>query len=73
MGKANLLAEQEIENFSKDWIDAISLRMFNVYGKEDNQNGVISKFIKNISNGKTIVINGDGKQTRDFISINDVA
>ena len=71
MGKGKLFAEQEIENYSKD-IDTSSLRMFNVYGKEDNQNEVISKFIKNISNGKPIVINGDGKQTRDFISINDV-
>ena len=72
-GKSKLLAEQEIENFSKDYdLDAISLRLFNVYGKEDNQLGVISKFIKNISNGKSIVINGDGKQTRDFISIDDV-
>ena len=72
-GKSKLLAEQEIENFSKDYdLDAISLRLFNVYGSEDNQLGVISKFIKNISNGKPIVINGDGKQTRDFVSINDV-
>jgi len=72
-GKSKLLAEQEIEKFSKDCdLDAISLRLFNVYGKEDNQNGVISKFIKNVSQEMPIIINGDGKQTRDFISINDV-
>jgi len=34
--------------------------------------GVISKFIKNISKDKPIIINGDGTQTRDFVSINDV-
>ena len=72
-GKSKLLAEQEIKKISKDNnLNAISLRLFNVYGKEDNQNGVISKFIKNVSQEIPIIINGDGKQTRDFISINDV-
>ena len=45
--------------------------MFNVYGKGQNT-GVISKFIKNISQDKPIQINGDGEQTRDFVSIFDV-
>ena len=72
-GKSKLLAEKEIEKFSVEHnMNAISLRMFNVYSKEDNQLGVISKFKKNISNGVPIVINGNGKQTRDFVSINDV-
>ena len=48
--------------------------MFNVYGKGQNIQyaGVITKFIENISNGKPIEINGDGEQTRDFVSIFDV-
>ena len=48
--------------------------MFNVYGKGQNKKyaGVISKFIKNISESKPIQINGDGEQTRDFVSIFDV-
>ena len=31
-----------------------------------------NKFLKNISENKEIIIYGDGEQTRDFVSINDV-
>jgi UDP-glucose 4-epimerase len=45
-----------------------------VYGKGQNVQyaGVISKFIENISKDKPVEINGDGTQTRDFVSIYDV-
>ena len=33
---------------------------------------MITKFLRNIANDEPIVIYGDGKQTRDFISIYDV-
>jgi UDP-glucose 4-epimerase len=74
-GKSKLTAEQIIQKLSKEFeVDAITLRMFNVYGKGQNLQyaGVISKFIESISNDKPIEINGDGKQTRDFVSIFDV-
>jgi len=74
-GKSKLAAEQKIKKISKEYnINAITLRMFNVYGKGQNYHyaGVISKFIKNISEDRPIEINGDGKQTRDFVSIHDV-
>jgi len=74
-GKSKLAAEQNIKKISKESdINAVSLRMFNVYGKGQNKKyaGVISKFIKNISESKPIQINGDGEQTRDFVSIFDV-
>ncbi len=74
-GKSKLAAEQKIKKISMEFgVFAISLRMFNVYGKGQNYNyaGVISKFIKNISEGRPIEINGDGEQTRDFVSIFDV-
>jgi len=74
-GKSKLAAEQKIKNFSRESdINAVSLRMFNVYGKGQNKKyaGVISKFIKNISESKPIQINGDGEQTRDFVSFFDV-
>ena len=74
-GKSKLVAEQKIKKISEEFsINAITLRMFNVYGKGQNYQyaGVISKFIKNVSKGKPIIINGDGKQTRDFVSIFDV-
>jgi UDP-glucose 4-epimerase len=73
-GKSKLDAEKEIEKFAiQNDIDAISLRMFNVYDlKNGKQSGVIPKFIADVSNDMPIVINGDGKQTRDFISIEDI-
>jgi len=74
-GKSKLAAEQKIKKISEEYnINAITLRMFNVYGKGQNVQyaGVISKFIKNISEDKPIEINDDGKQTRDFVSIHDV-
>jgi len=74
-GKSKLAAEQKIKKISEEYsINAITLRMFNVYGTGQNYQyaGVISKFIKNISKGEPIVINGNGEQTRDFVSIFDV-
>jgi len=74
-GKSKLAAEQNIKKISKEFdINAVSLRMFNVYGKGQNEKyaGVISKFIKNILQSEPIQINGDGEQTRDFVSIFDV-
>ena len=74
-GQSKLIAENEIKKFAKEFgVNYVILRMFNVYGKEQNKQyaGVITKFLKNITQNKEIVIYGDGKQTRDFISINDV-
>ena len=34
--------------------------------------GVITNFLEKISKGLPPIIYGDGKQTRDFISVNDV-
>jgi len=56
-------------------LNSCGLRFFNVYGPyQDGSNpysGVISIFIERLLNGKDIIING-GKQTRDFIYIDDV-
>jgi len=74
-GQSKLDAEKIIVKTCKEnGIDHIIFRMFNVYGKEQNNNyaGVITKFLKNIRDNKPIVIYGDGEQTRDFVSINDV-
>lgn len=74
-GISKLAAEQKIKKYSEKFgINAITLRMFNVYGKGQNIQyaGVISKFIKNISEKKPIIIIGDGTQTRDFVSIFDI-
>ncbi len=72
-GKSKLDAEEQIRKLAVGF-DAIILRLFNVYGIGQNEkySGVISKFLKNISENKPLIIYGDGKQTRDFVSIYDV-
>jgi UDP-glucose 4-epimerase len=54
--------------------NAISLRIFNVYGLGQNPSyaGVITKFARRLSRKLAPMIYGDGKQTRDFISVHDV-
>ncbi len=54
-------------------LQTVCLRFGNVYGPGSYaKTSVIPKFIKNIINGKKCNINGDGKQTRDFIYIDDL-
>jgi len=62
--------------YEDDGLGCICLRYFNVYGPRQNPesgySGVISKFIGSMVNGKSPLIFGDGKQTRDFIYVEDV-
>lgn len=53
---------------------AIALRFFNVYGQGQSSEyaGVITKFTERISKGLPLMIFGDGSQTRDFVSVQDV-
>jgi len=54
----------------------ISLRYANVYGPRQDpygEAGVVAIFTQKMLQGKQPVINGDGKQTRDFVYIYDVA
>ena len=57
-------------------ISTICLRYFNVYGpKQDSKNeyaAVIPKFIIAAIRGKPLTIHGDGRQTRDFVFVEDV-
>jgi UDP-glucose 4-epimerase len=58
-------------------ISALGLRFFNVYGPRQDPassySGVISKFLDCLNNGRAPIIFGDGKQTRDFIHVTDIA
>lgn len=57
-------------------LDTYGLRYFNVFGRRQDPDGayaaVIPKFTKDLLNGEIPVINGDGKQTRDFTYIENV-
>jgi UDP-glucose 4-epimerase len=54
-------------------IKTIVLRFGNVYGPgSSHKNSVVAKFIRQAMRGETLKIYGDGKQTRDFIYIDDL-
>ena len=53
----------------------IALRYANVYGPRQSNKGeagVVAIFISLLLAGKVPVINGDGKQTRDYVNVGDV-
>ena len=54
--------------------NAVSLRIFNVYGRNQTSRyaGVVTRFASRLNKGMPPIIYGDGKQTRDFISVHDV-
>ncbi len=65
------------ENFSRIYgIETIGLRYFNVFGRRQDPKGayaaVIPKFIDQILNNESPVINGDGNYSRDFTYIDNV-
>ena len=55
----------------------LSLRYFNVYGPRQDPvspySGVLSIFTERATGGRPLIIYGDGRQTRDFIHVSDVA
>jgi len=57
-------------------MEFIGLRYFNVFGPKQNPNGpyaaVIPLFIDSLLNGQSPVINGDGKNSRDFTFVANV-
>lgn len=53
----------------------IALRYANVYGPRQStkgEAGVVAIFLSLLLEGKTPVINGDGRQTRDYVYVDDV-
>lgn len=69
------LNEVYAEQFKKFYgLKVVCLRYSNVYGaKQLPKDSVISNFIVSILKNNPIYIHGDGKQTRDFIHVEDVA
>ena len=53
----------------------VSLRLANIYGPRqdaEGEAGVVAIFINKLLKGKRPIINGDGKQTRDYVYVDDV-
>jgi len=76
-GLHKLIGEFYCKLFSNLYnLETVCLRYFNVYGPRMDPNGpyalVIGKFLKLRKENKSLTIYGDGKQTRDFVYVDDV-
>jgi UDP-glucose 4-epimerase len=75
-GSTKLTGEQYCKIYSELYsIKIVVLRPFNIYGPRQNDAyaGVIHKFFDRIEQNKRPIIFGNGKQTRDFIYVKDIA
>ncbi len=74
---SKLAAESYCRAFYESYgLKTVCLRYFNVYGPRQaggNYSGVISIFMRQALQGQPLTIRGDGKQTRDFVFVKDVA
>ena len=75
-GVSKLAGERYCRVFYRVYgFETVCLRFFNVYGSRQSGGpyaGVIHRFIKRLKRGEPPVIFGDGKQTRDFVYVEDV-
>ena len=76
-GAAALVGEELARVFYATYrLETVSLRLFNTYGPRQavtgDSAGVVARFSDTILRGKTPVIYGDGKQSRDFVFISDI-
>ncbi len=77
-GSSKLASEVIIKSYADSFgIETASLRYFNVYGPRQDPNspysGVISIFADRFQKRLPVTVFGDGTQTRDFVSVYDVA
>ena len=73
-GASKLAGEGYCSAYYKTFnIQTVMLRFGNVYGPGSvHKNSIVAKFIRQALNKQTLEIFGDGKQTRDFIYIDDL-
>jgi len=74
------VSELAAENYAKAFhrvygVETVCLRYFNVYGPRQTYSpysGVITIFVNKLSRNEPPTIYGNGEQTRDFVSVEDV-
>jgi nucleoside-diphosphate-sugar epimerase len=75
-GASKVSGEVYCRAFSSSYsLETVVMRPFNVYGVGNEGNpysGVITKFLKCAFSDQVLTINGDGEQTRDFLSVDDL-
>ena len=70
---AKLVGEEYCKAFYQKYgLEYTCLRHFNVYGPRQDERFVIPRFVKRALSDESLVIYGDGKQTRDFAYVDDV-
>ena len=75
-GLSKLCGEQCLSYYQRSsGLQVVSLRYANVYGPRqdpEGEAGVVAIFIQKMLNNEQAVINGNGRQTRDFVFVEDV-
>jgi len=75
-GISKLCGEQYLSYYQRvSGLQIVSLRYANVYGPRqdpDGEAGVVAIFIQKLLNNEQAIVNGNGRQTRDFIYVDDV-
>ncbi|MGY5874905.1 MAG: GDP-mannose 4,6-dehydratase [Candidatus Thorarchaeota archaeon] len=73
---SKIAAEEYMRAFGKSYeMDTVVLRLFNIYGPRQaysEYSGVVSVFINRALKGESLMVDGDGKQTRSFVYVDDV-
>ncbi len=74
---SKIMGEYYCRNFSKLYgLETVALRYFNVYGPRQNPKSryacVIPIFLKHLLDGVPPEVHWDGKQSRDFVHVDDV-
>jgi UDP-glucose 4-epimerase len=74
---SKLAAEYYVRTIGTLWgIETVSLRIFNAYGPGQHLPAshppVVPHYLKQAQRGGTMVVHGDGSQTRDFVYVDDV-
>ncbi len=76
-GVAKYAVETYLAYYEKVWsLEYVALRYGNVYGPRQNpegEAGVIAIFSSRLLQGKPCIIFGDGKKTRDYVYVEDIA
>jgi UDP-glucose 4-epimerase len=76
-GVSKLAVEHYLAAYKRNYgVGYAALRYANVYGPRQNASGeagVVAIFCEAIARGKSPTIHGDGRQTRDFVYVGDVA
>jgi UDP-glucose 4-epimerase len=76
-GLSKYMGEQAATMFYQHYgLQSVSLRYFNVYGPGQNPAGpyaaAIARFLEARKMGRKLQIFGDGRQTRDFVMVDDI-